>query len=377
MSRGSQSITTHAHTHTRHTHAHTHTRTHPRTHPRTHTHTRHTRAPQAPLLTFAATGEHTAVNDVAWCPGERHFACPLALALALWPWPMPSGPCPGPLALAQARYLQGRAWPAWKSSHTLTPPPPARVPHTDNATIFAAITADAKLQIWDLSVSSIDPVVVLDTAADDVIAPHDAAADAVADASFLDPDDAYDGGGGYRHEGSMQSLSSAAAAGPSGAPAGARRPLGRSLSQVSAVRGGDAPVARLMKALSHSSAARSLTSLLFGEKSPTVVVGDSRGAVTVYRVLDPPTITHEGPLQQMARLKAAIRAQVRERRSGRLGQQSPTPRMLHFFSLCCRLSDPSSDFLSVFVVHPSVRPLLCGAVGDPGRPRGGQRRRRQ
>ena len=66
----------------------------------------HIRA-KAPLLTFCATGEHNAVNDVAWCP--------------------------------------------------------------DNSTIFAAITNDAKLQLWDLSVSSIDPVVVLDTSSDDVL----------------------------------------------------------------------------------------------------------------------------------------------------------------------------------------------------------------
>ena len=38
-------------------------------------------------------------------------------------------------------------------------------------------------------------------------------------------------------------------------------------------------------------------------RSPTIVVGDNRGAVTVYRVLDPITVTHEGPQQQMAKLK--------------------------------------------------------------------------
>ena len=43
-------------------------------------------------------------------------------------------------------------------------------------------------------------------------------------------------------------------------------------------------------------------------RSPTIVVGDNRGAVTVYRIVDPITITHEGPIQQMNRLK-----QVRNR----------------------------------------------------------------
>jgi len=37
-------------------------------------------------------------------------------------------------------------------------------------------------------------------------------------------------------------------------------------------------------------------------------VGDSRGAVTVYRVLTPPLITHMGPVQQAERLKAAVMA---------------------------------------------------------------------
>ena len=48
--------------------------------------------------------------------------------------------------------------------------------------------------------------------------------------------------------------------------------------------------------------------LLRNLRSPTIVVGDNRGAVTVYRILDPITITHQGPVQQMDRLK-----QVRNR----------------------------------------------------------------
>ena len=36
--------------------------------------------------------------------------------------------------------------------------------------VFAAITADAKLQIWDLSVSNLDPIESYDTSIDDVTA---------------------------------------------------------------------------------------------------------------------------------------------------------------------------------------------------------------
>lgn len=39
----------------------------------------------------------------------------------------------------------------------------------DNSTIFAAVTADAKLQIWDINASSIDPLVTVDTTLDDVL----------------------------------------------------------------------------------------------------------------------------------------------------------------------------------------------------------------
>lgn len=37
-----------------------------------------------------------------------------------------------------------------------------------------------------------------------------------------------------------------------------------------------------------------------------MVVGDNRGAVTVYRILDPITITHEGPVQQTTKLKQVL-----------------------------------------------------------------------
>jgi WD40 repeat protein len=54
-----------------------------------------------PLLSMRGTGENFPINDISWCP--------------------------------------------------------------DNSTVFANVTVDAKLQIWDLSISSIDPVVTVDT----------------------------------------------------------------------------------------------------------------------------------------------------------------------------------------------------------------------
>jgi hypothetical protein len=64
------------------------------------------------------------------------------------------------------------------------------------------------------------------------------------------------------------------------------------------------PVARLMRMLNQrDSGKRVLTSVLFGARSPTVVVGDNRGSVTVYRIFDPLTITHDGPLQQAEKLQ--------------------------------------------------------------------------
>ena len=49
-----------------------------------------------------------------------------------------------------------------------------------------------------------------------------------------------------------------------------------------------------------------MTCVKFSEHAPVIVVGDSKGVVTVYRVLSPPLITHMGPLQQFERLKSAV-----------------------------------------------------------------------
>jgi hypothetical protein len=63
---------------------------------------------------------------------------------------------------------------------------------------------------------------------------------------------------------------------------------------------------KLIKSLMVEPKKRILTSVLFGEKNPIVAVGDNRGNVTVYRVFEPLTITHMGPLQQFQKLKAAV-----------------------------------------------------------------------
>ena len=77
---------------------------------------------------------------------------------------------------------------------------------------------------------------------------------------------------------------------------------------------GDGPgnvsaVSKLMKNLNTGLGKRALTSVLFGIKSPVVAVGDNRGTVIVYRILDPVTVTHEPPAIQMAKLQRVLARQ--------------------------------------------------------------------
>ena len=51
---------------------------------------------------------------------------------------------------------------------------------------------------------------------------------------------------------------------------------------------------------------RILTCVQFSETAPAIVVGDSKGCVTVYRVIEPVIVTQMGPRQQEEKLKAAI-----------------------------------------------------------------------
>ena len=150
--------------------------------------------------------------------------------------------------------------------------------------VFAAVTADSRLQIWDISVSDIDPVISLDTNLD------------VEDASAVEAiaaDTAVAGGASSRKSGA--------------AAQGSRREYG---SHRDANREDDkeTPVTRLLKNLANGSTTRrTLTAVTFSENSPVAVVGDSTGVVTVYRVNDPLTITEEGnPAAQTAKLKEAV-----------------------------------------------------------------------
>ena len=152
-----------------------------------------------------------------------------------------------------------------------------------NLQIFAAANADGKLQIWDLTVSSIDPVVTIDTNLDDKETKPASAPAAV------DPSD--DGLG-------------AASVPPTPAV------LSRFDRYEVKEEAKDPPMVKLIKNLTNSKPKRELTSVQFGEKSPTIAVGDNNGSVLVYRIYDPVTITHEGPMQQTAKLRSAIVGQV-------------------------------------------------------------------
>ncbi|KAJ1418082.1 WD40-repeat-containing domain protein [Ochromonadaceae sp. CCMP2298] len=83
-----------------------------------------------PLLSMRGTGENFPINDISWCP--------------------------------------------------------------DNSTVFANVTVDAKLQIWDLSISSIDPVVTVDTSLEEDPAAGTAGANAGAAAGTAGAGDAWD-----------------------------------------------------------------------------------------------------------------------------------------------------------------------------------------
>jgi WD40 repeat protein len=176
---------------------------------------------KAPLLRMRATGEDFAINDIAWCPG--------------------------------------------------------------NSTVFATVTADAKLQIWDLSVSSIDPVVTVNTNEEEIVT--DPVEEVIMD--------------GERVNTASSSIPPT--------PAHTANRFDRFGTEKEEIK--ETPLQKLLRNLSVENGKRVLSCLLFGEKSPTIVVGDNKGAVTVYRIIDPITITNEGPIQQGQKLKNAISSQ--------------------------------------------------------------------
>jgi WD40 repeat protein len=121
----------------------------------------------------------------------------------------------------------------------------------DNATIFAAVTADAKLQIWDLNASSIDPVVTMDTVLDDVLCGKQ--------------DDQH----ARTHKEDTPCITDSAAATdtPGLLHNRTRLPGGRGTMPQADLH---APVAQLLKNLSQTVPKRSLTCLQFGEKYVTL-----------------------------------------------------------------------------------------------------------
>ena len=174
-----------------------------------------------------------------------------------------------------------------------------------NSTLFAAVTGMGRLQVWDLGTSSIDPVITLDTSAADPPSTSDKERDAMTrgDLKSAQPDS---------------------------------HPLTATLGQPASDERGDpssrvrdtGPVNRLLKNLGSPSPTKSLTCVRFGERNPALVVGDSHGVVSVYRLIHPVAVTHEGPLQQMERLRSAVIRQTDPEKASRLfesiGRGKPT-----------------------------------------------------
>ena len=156
-----------------------------------------------------------------------------------------------------------------------------------NSTVFAFVTVDANVQIWDLSVTSLDPIVTIDAGAEDDRVEESAPGTANPDGkSPLDS---------THHD--------------FGAPASPAVGASRFLDRFDAMNNKEeqlAPMAKLLKNLAVEPKRRVLTTVLFGEKNPILVVGDNKGNVTVYRVFDPITINHLGPLQQYKKLKESV-----------------------------------------------------------------------
>lgn len=184
---------------------------------------------RAPVLKFHTTGADFAVNDVCWCPG--------------------------------------------------------------NSSVFAAVSADAKIQLWDLNNSCIDPVTIIDTNADPALWAAGgfmpAAAKEAGKAKEGDSDDEFD-------------------APPPVPPPQLHRP-----NAVQQKVDDDTPVHKLLKNLqAMQQTKRSLTTVVFSEHSPILIVGDSRGVVTLYRVLKPNAVTNETKVEKSHKLRQAILRQA-------------------------------------------------------------------
>jgi WD40 repeat protein len=163
----------------------------------------------------------------------------------------------------------------------------------DNSTVFAAVTQNGMLQIWDMSVSCLDPVVCYNTSQDDVTAEKKEEIEAPAEdelglAGLLGRPSAGMPASGLRHEHKEEEKKETRI----------QRLVRNLASDGNTTSTGDTiPTSQ-----------RVLTSVRFSEAAPTVVVGDNKGTVTVYRVIDPVVQTQMGPLQQTEKLKNAVAA---------------------------------------------------------------------
>lgn len=168
--------------------------------------------------------------------------------------------------------------------------------------MFANITVDAKLQIWDLSVSSIDPVVVVDTNKEDEAA---AALEALKAEEQVKEEKRRDGDDDDEDEDEDFLMRPPNSSSSSNIPTRYSDRFEKETAKEQEVI--TSPLLKIMKNLSMTDSKKKvLTTVLFGQRNPSVVVGDDRGTVTVYRVFDPVTITHLGPLQQYEKIKKAI-----------------------------------------------------------------------
>lgn len=85
------------------------------------------------------------------------------------------------------------------------------------------------------------------------------------------------------------------------------RRLTSNLSEAHNVKETESPVTKLIKNLqSLNVSKRALTCATFSEHSPILVVGDSTGVVTLYRILRPCVVTNEASIEGFERMKQAV-----------------------------------------------------------------------
>ncbi len=144
------------------------------------------------------------------------------------------------------------------------------------------MTADAKFQVWDLSVSDIDPIISIDT--NDDIPKEESATTA-------ETDNAANTAGTARTKTNMLN--------------GVRRDNHKAEAREDSDK--DTPVPKLLKHLCTGLPKRSLTSIIFAENSPVAMIGDNRGIITVYRINEPNIMKDISlPVEQAKALTEAV-----------------------------------------------------------------------